>query len=392
MSDAFEPNNETQQRVSSAKTTEANADSSDSVNTAADDTALEDAAVRYIENLLASNRSAGPVGYKPDSYVRQYDTHLNNKYNTFNVFKQFAIMRLYHYWTSVVGSLLGKQTKLLEIKPPVIKVAAMTSPCLQQLQMMKKQLLKKINKFYGAEVITDLQCVMYRKSYIKEIEPGGKTIGTHMNGGLLTDANQAYRGTVNKYDSYERVLLNFEAIPISPDVLKQIEQSVATIKNEELRNQLRNVQIKQHKKNTYLKAHGYHTCKHCENLIAPEETICVTCTLKAQEHEAFLYRQHINRIKDILMMEPFAIYEDICRYVPQCTMADYQLAHRECVYFFRNRVVRESSDENYDIYMLLMLITHKKAELLKPEFVRNSVLKMRSQYEQAIRGRKQQSV
>lgn len=51
--------------------------------------------------------------------------------------------------------------------------------------------------------------------------------------------------------------------------------------------------------------------------------------------------------------------------------------------FFRNRVVREESNENYDIYMLLMLITHKKSDQLKPEFIRNSVLKMRAQYEKA---------
>ena len=79
------------------------------------------------------------------------------------------------------------------------------------------------------------------------------------------------------------------------------------------------------------------------------------------------------------------------QHVPQCTMSDYQLAHRECVYFFRNRVVKEESNENYDIYMLLMLITHKKAEQLKPEFVRNSVLKMRAQYKEAVKSHKPQS-
>lgn len=33
------------------------------------------------------------------------------------------------------------------------------------------------------------------------------------------------------------------------------------------------------------------------------------------------------------MQEPFAVYDEMRQHVPQCTMSDYQLAHRECVYF-----------------------------------------------------------
>ena len=377
MSETFESKNGIQPAVSEVKT---------------EDSAGDDVTVRYIEGLLASNRTAGPIGYKPDAYVRQYDTHLNSKYKSFNVFKQFAVMRLYHHWPKVVGAVLGKQTKVLEIKPPIIKVAAMTSPCLQQLQMMKRQLLKKINDFYGSELITELECTMYRQSYLKAIQPVDAMSVTSSNSQVLTKGDtSAYMGKAKYTDSYERVLINFKAIPIPIDVMAQIDSSVANIKSEELRRQLKDVQIKQYKKTVYLKEHGYHKCECCENLIGPDETLCSSCTIKAQEHEAFLYRQHINCIKDRLMQEPFAVYDEIRQYVPQCTMTDYQLAHRECVYFFRNRVVKEESNENYDIYMLLMLITHKKAEQLKPEFVRNSVLKMRAQYKEAVKSRKPQS-
>lgn len=377
MSETFESKNGIQPAVSEAKTEAA---------------AGDDVTVRYIEGLLASNRPAGPIGYKPDAHVRQYDTHLNSKYKSFNVFKQFAVMRLYHHWPKVVGAVLGKQTKVLEIKPPIIKVAAMTSPCLQQLQMMKRQLLKKINDFYGSELITELECTMYRQSYLKAIQPVDAVSVTSSHGqGLTKGDTSAYMGTAKHTDSYERVLINFKAIPIPIDVMAQIDSSVANIKSEELRRQLKDVQIKQYKKTVYLKDHGYQNCECCEKLIGPGETLCSSCTIKTQEHEAFLYRQHINGIKDRLMQEPFAVYDEMRQHVPQCTMSDYQLAHRECVYFFRNRVVKEESNENYDIYMLLMLITHKKAEQLKPEFVRNSVLKMRAQYKEAVKSHKPQS-
>lgn len=377
MSETFEPKNGIQPGVSEAKTEAATGD---------------DATVRYIEGLLAAKRPAGPIGYKPDAYVRQYDTHLNSKYKSFNVFKQFAVMRLYHHWPKVVGTVLGKQTKVLEIKPPIIKVAAMTSPCLQQLQMMKRQLLKKINEFYGSDLITDLECTMYRQSYLKAIQPvDAVSVPSANSKGLIKGDTSAYMGKAKRTDSYERVLINFKAIPIPADVMAQIDTSVANIKSKDLRRQLKEVQIKQYKKTVYLKDQGYHNCERCENLIGPDDTLCPSCTIKAQEHEAFLYRQHINGIKDRLMQEPFAVYDEMRQHVPQCTMTDYQLAHRECVYFFRNRVVKEESNENYDIYMLLMLITHKKAEQLKPEFVRNSVLKMRAQYKEAVKSRKPQS-
>ena len=138
MSETFESKNGIQPAVSEAKTEAA---------------AGDDVTVRYIEGLLASNRPAGPIGYKPDAHVRQYDTHLNSKYKSFNVFKQFAVMRLYHHWPKVVGAVLGKQTKVLEIKPPIIKAAAMTSPCLQQLQMMKRQLLKRLMTFTARSLL-----------------------------------------------------------------------------------------------------------------------------------------------------------------------------------------------------------------------------------------------
>lgn len=382
MSEMFEPKNEFQTGDSSAKTVKAVAGSTKPVKTEADDTALEDSSIRYIEGLLDSKRTPGPIDYKPDSYVRQYDSHINSKYKPFKVFKQIAVMHLYHHWPKVAGAVLSKQTKLLEIQPPIIKVAAMTSPCLQQLQMMKRQLLKKINDFYGSELITDLECTMYQQSYLKAIQPAGGEMDS-ASSSLQKGDTSAYIGKAKHTDSYERVLINFKAIPLPADALAQIEASLATIHNEELRNELRDVQIKQYKKTIYLKEHGYHTCERCENLVKKEEILCSSCKLKEQEHKAFLYRQHINRIKDILMKEPFAVYEEVRQYVPQCSMEDYQLAHRECIYFFRNRVVREESNENYDIYMLLMLITHKKSDQLKPEFIRNSVLKMRAQYEKA---------
>lgn len=319
--------------------------------------------IEYVNSLTNSHRSAGPVGYKVDKALKQYDSHLDTKYNQFKVFQIFAIMRLYHDWPKVIGPLLGKQTRLLGIEPPIIKVSALNSPCLQQLQMMKRQLLQKINAYYGKEIITDIQLSMYKQSYIK-------------------DERQVYYGTTHKTEQYERPLLNFEAIPISNEELAAIDKVVAVIADPTLRDLFRETQIKQYKKTKYLKSKGYHTCVHCDTLISPEETICTSCVIKAKEKADYEYRQHIERIKDILFEQPYLVYEDICKQIPKCAMHEYQLAHRECVYFFRNRVIREASNDNYDIYMLLMLITHKKAQQLEKEFVQNAIKKMRFQYEQ----------
>lgn len=321
--------------------------------------------VDYITNLTDSHRSAGPVGYKRDAYIKQYDAHLDSKYNQFKVFQSFAIMRLYHDWPKVVGPLLGKQTRLMAIDPPIIKVGALNSPCLQQLQMMKRQILQKVNAYYGKELITDIQLSMYRQSYIK-------------------DEGQVYYGTTGQTEQYERPLLNFEAIPISETELAQIDKVIAIIPDAKMRELFRETQIKQYKKTKYLKNHGYHACAHCDTLVGPEDTLCMNCILKAKEKADYAYRQHIESIKSLLFEQPHLVYEALCKQIPQCAMADYQLAHRECVYFFRNRVIREASNDNYDVYMLLMLITHKPAQQLDKDFVQNAVKKMRSQYEQKM--------
>ena len=41
-------------------------------------------------------------------------------------------------------------------------------------------------------------------------------------------------GTAKHTDSYERVLINFKAIPIPIDVMAQIDSSVANIKSERI--------------------------------------------------------------------------------------------------------------------------------------------------------------
>ena len=94
MSEMFEPKNEFQTGDSSAKTVKAVAGSTKPVKTEADDTALEDSSIRYIEGLLDSKRTPGPIDYKPDSYVRQYDSHINSKYKPFKVFKQIAVFTI----------------------------------------------------------------------------------------------------------------------------------------------------------------------------------------------------------------------------------------------------------------------------------------------------------
>lgn len=270
--------------------------------------------MEYVSSITDTHRSAGPVGYKADTYLSQYDPHLKTKYNQFKVFQIFAVMRLYQDWPNVVGPLLAKQTRLLAIQPPILKVAALNSPCLQQLQMMKRQLLQKINAYYGKTLMTDIELSMYKQSYIKE------------EGVLAYGATQAT-------ETYERPLLDFEAISLSEAELATIEQVVTHISEPSMRETFREAQIKQYKKTKYLKAHGYHPCAHCDSLVGPTDTVCMACTLKAKEQAEYEYRQRIEAIKTLLFEQPYLVYDDVCKLIIPCAMADYQLAHRECVYF-----------------------------------------------------------
>ena len=99
--------------------------------------------------------------------------------------------------------------------------------------------------------------------------------------------------------------------------------------------------------------------------------ICPTC-----EYE--LHRKHIKDIKSVIRKYPYFKYSD-CQQFIQCTFPDFAEAMRESIYFYLDKIYKGSINRRH-MYMVAMLITHKKPDELTDQHVINLCNKYRSKF------------
>ena len=102
-----------------------------------------------------------------------------------------------------------------------------------------------------------------------------------------------------------------------------------------------------------------------------KKEICPTC-----EYE--LHRAHIKDIKAVIRKYPYFKYSD-CQQFIQCTFPDFAEAMRECIYFYLDKIYKGSINRRH-MYMVAMLITHKKPDELTDQHVINLCNKYRSKF------------
>ncbi|MBS4913193.1 MAG: DUF721 domain-containing protein [Veillonella sp.] len=276
----------------------------------------------------------------------------SRSYDGYVFYPKIPVMKLYYYWSEVVGKRISQYCNLIAIKPPVIVIGANTSAWLQQLQMSKPQLIKKINEFYSADysepVITDIKLEMNKRSTIYRVEE--KLVGVWE-------------------DFRNRERIDFAKIHLTDEDIAEIDANCAQISSESMRKAFREAQIKQYKKRYVLTAKGYHPCPSCGLLIEAGESLCISCT---HQKERIL----VSSIQDVLFQYPYWKYDEMLNVYPRCTMEQFNEAKRNMIYYFLSQI-RAGSTDNYDLYMATMLITCKTAEQLSPEFVVNLTNKYR---------------
>lgn len=272
--------------------------------------------------------------------IKPLEACLSGALQEFGLAERFRVMRLFHHWATVAGKRLAGNTKLLSVEPPIVTIAAFTSVWLQQLQMTKAMLLQRINEFYGEPLITDLKFVMYRQSIIKEQSLEG------------IDA-----------DPIVRPRIDFGSIVLTPDEVAAIDQSLAAVQNAELKGKLRDVQVKQKKKEKFMLSHGYRLCESCGHYVRAPHRLCLTCAYEQ-------HRQRIVAVRKWLHAKPYWKWDDMQKQLPSVTMSEYNEAKREIIYYYLDRIYTGSTD-SVDLYTAAMLITGKTVEELTPQFVIN---------------------
>ena len=267
-----------------------------------------------------------------------------------NLLEQYKLNTLVHKWRHVVGDVIADHTKIVSIKPPDMVISADNSMWMQELQMQKRRIIEAINKYYRQEVITDIRFIMKRQSYVK-VE------------------NNTSISLPDKIEESKKI--NFADIVLSKEDVEAIDKSLEQTDNEELKDAFRKVQITARKREIYLEQHGYHRCSRCGMHMESKKEICPTC-----EYE--LHRAHIKDIKAVIRKYPYFKYSD-CQQFIQCTFQDFAEAMRESIYFYLDKIYKGSINRRH-MYMVAMLITHKKPDELTDQHVINLCNKYRSKF------------
>ena len=125
------------------------------------------------------------------------------------------------------------------------------------------------------------------------------------------------------------------------------------------------------KRQSYVKADTNTSISLPDKIGESKKEICPTC-----EYE--LHRAHIKDIKAVIRKYPYFKYSD-CQQFIQCTFPDFAEAMRESIYFYLDKIYKGSINRRH-MYMVAMLITHKKPDELTDQHVINLCNKYRSKF------------
>ena len=259
-------------------------------------------------------------------------------------------------WDSIVGPAMAQQVTIESIQAPILTLLASNSMWMQEVIMRKGQILSSINQYYEDDIIKDIRVLMKKESFIKD-EVQTKDI----------DLFYQPKGKID-----------FSKIALPKDILDSIDASLEIIKDPNLKAIGRKVQVQNWKKNQLLSKKGYVRCKLCGKWIEPQDgrkspkgLICAQC------HHG-RYRAHVGQIIKVLEEHPTLKYDQMKPYM-QCTLAGFNQARKELIYYYMDKVHFGSNDPHH-MYMLAQLITFKSVDQLEPQFVANLCAKYRSKF------------
>lgn len=260
---------------------------------------------------------------------------------------QLGIMRLHKDWDQLLGPIMSEQVKLVRIEPPTIFVEVPHAMWKQEVQMKNPALLQVLELYYGKSIIKHIQVRIvgddfHKDVYVNEEEP-------------LEEAHSV------------------ENIQLKEELVQRIEDSLAAVKHEKLKEVLRQARLGQAKKYFALTQEGKRICPHCHVWLEKDQ-VCSICHEKERE-------QKRQRIRIILEEHPYFKYDEVHRVDPSITMDEYLSVNKEWIHYYLDRIYKGSLLD-HDMYQLAMFILKQKKEEITKEHVVNLTNKYRKKNQQ----------
>ncbi|HJI30146.1 MAG TPA: DciA family protein [Veillonellaceae bacterium] len=253
--------------------------------------------------------------------------------------KGFQFYLFQKRWKKIVGSLMAEESYITGCKGPLLFVRVTNSAFLQQLFMMKADILKELSKDEIGRYFTDIKFLAGspQKPYkpFTTLDPVNSAIEKEQKrySQSLSEGEEAWiQNWVRSHVKKEAVRAPFA----------EMMEEVLKIRKGEL-------------------ADGYHPCSICGSLCPPDAPICPACRRKLDKTKK-------NKVILILKENPHYTYQQVRAILP-CEYSLYEEARDILIHRAKEKIFRkEAADEEKRKLLSLLLhrplsaITSKEAE------------------------------
>lgn len=262
-------------------------------------------------------------------------THSDIKTKLFGQ-KGFQFYLFQKRWKNMVGDLMAKESYISGCKGPVLYVQVTNSTFLQQLYMMKADILKELSKDEIGKYFTDIR--FFAGSPRKESHP-------------FTTVDRVNEAIQKEHHRY--------SVALSPEEEQWIQNWVALhVESEKIRPQFTQMMEEVLKIRKGEKAEGYHECAICGSLCPPENRICPACRRK-------LEKARKNKVILILKENPHYTYQEVRSIIP-CDYSMYEDARDTLIHRAKEKIFHKySADEEKK--KLLALLLHRPISSITTE-------------------------
>lgn len=250
--------------------------------------------------------------------------------------KGFQFYLFQKRWKNMVGDLMARESYISGCKGPVLYVQVTNSTFLQQLYMMKADILKELSKDEIGKYFTDIR--FFAGSPRKESHPF--TTVDRVN---ETIQKEHHRYSVALSQEEEQWIQNWVALHVESEKIRpqftQMMEEVLKIRKGE-------------------KSEGYHECAICGALCPPENRICPACRRK-------LEKARKNKVILILKENPHYTYQEVRSIIP-CDYSMYEDARDTLIHRAKEKIFHKySADEEKK--KLLALLLHRPISSITTE-------------------------
>lgn len=253
--------------------------------------------------------------------------------------KGFQFYLFQKRWKKIVGSLMAEESYITGCKGPLLFVRVTNSAFLQQLFMMKADILKELSKDEIGRYFTDIKFL------------AGSPQKPYKPFTTLDSVNSAIEKEQKRYsqsltEGEEAWIQNWVKGHVKKEAVRapfaEMMEEVLKIRKGEL-------------------ADGYHPCSICGSLCPPDAPICLACQRK-------LAKTKKNKVILILKENPHYTYQQVRAILP-CEYSLYEEARDILIHRAKEKIFRkEAADEEKRKLLSLLLhrplsdITAKEAE------------------------------